>query len=148
MAVSPPSSLHRLSTTAFALLRIGVGAISLFAPPLSARLFGIEMNYHSRILSRLFGVRELVLGVLLWRAHSRVSAAYGGASGGKEEVRMEWCRSDLRRVLLVGVVIDAVDAISSGVSVWEGSMGGKAIWLVGVGAVAALVWGESILQTM
>lgn len=148
MAATQPTTLHNFSATVFALLRIGVGLSGLLVPSLSARFFGIDDNYQSRILSRLFGVRELTLGVLLWRAHQRVSASYAGRSETKEDGHVRSCRSDLRRILLVGLLIDVVDAISSGVSVWEGSMGGKAIWLVGAGAVGAAGLGEFVLQTM
>lgn len=54
----------------------------------------------------------------------------------------------MRTLLYFGLLIDAIDVVSSTVCIGEGSMGGKAIWLVGVGAVAFAGLGVVGLRAM
>lgn len=124
MAASSSKAFQRLSIKTFALLRIAVGAGSLLIPNQAAKIFGVDS---SRILSRLFGARELALGTLLWYALAKSAPSAITASDSIYQ-------RDLKRMLWIGIVIDSVDVISSAACVAEGNLGGKAIWLVGVGA--------------
>lgn len=50
--------------------RIAIGAAALFAPGRTARLMGFpadQDNATARLMGRLFGVRDVALGVLVWR---------------------------------------------------------------------------------
>jgi len=50
--------------------RVAIGAAALFAPSATARLMGFpaeQDNASARLMGRLFGVRDVALGVLVWR---------------------------------------------------------------------------------
>jgi hypothetical protein len=140
------STINGPLVSTFAVLRAAVGIGSLLAPSLSAHFFGINSNFDSRIVSRLFGARELTLGVLLWRAY--VAASSGGVRSDNAVAGRSLASSELLKILWVGVILDGVDVVSSVVSVFEGSMGGKAVWWVGVGAAGACGLGLLSLQSV
>lgn len=119
----------------------------LVHPSLACDTFGIEMNHGSRIVARLLGARECALCVLLWWT-SRNARSQGirlSAESGKSEGH---ARDNLKLLLWTGLVIDAVDSVSSAVSIWEGSMGGKATWWVGAGALGFVALGGVALRTL
>lgn len=124
-----------------------VGAAALFHPSLACDTFGIEMNHGSRILARLVGARECAISVLLWWAsrNARYQENRASANSGKSEER---ARDNLKLLLWTGLVIDVIDTVSSAVSIWEGSMGGKAVWFVGAGALAFAALGGASLGTL
>jgi hypothetical protein len=74
----------------FAGLRIGVGAIAWLAPTLAARLFGIDPERSDRWSTRLFGARELALGIAVLRTEGQAQQA----------------------TLDAGIAIDSLDAVS------------------------------------
>ena len=122
------------------LLRTGVGAISLLSPSLTAAIFGLEINRGAGIVSRLFGAREIALGMTLWYINSRQRHLTTVPTSQEYQ--------HLKALLAVGLCIDVVDSMSSLVSIWEGSMSGKAVWLVGGAAAAASCLGAGLLKTM
>jgi hypothetical protein len=128
---------HNGLITIFSFLRIGVGAIGL-SPSLTTKIFGININSESGIVSRLFGARELALGIMLWLVNNRQGRLNG--------VPTSEGHRDLRTLLAAGLCIDAADVVSSLVSIYEGSMSEQAIWLVGGGAVAASCAGAALLK--
>ncbi|HEV3123118.1 MAG TPA: hypothetical protein VG266_00905 [Candidatus Dormibacteraeota bacterium] len=94
MADMDVASGNKASTaTVLSAVRIAVGAASLLAPDLSGRIIGFprgHLNGSSRAMGRLFGIREIVLGVLTLDAVRRnpaerriylANAAADGADG-------------------------------------------------------------------
>lgn len=61
---------HRRIASAMAIGRISIGAAALFAPGPTSKLLGFPRDHDNataRLMGRLFGVRDLALGVLVWR---------------------------------------------------------------------------------
>lgn len=53
--------------------RVLIGAAALFAPGRTSRLLGFPVEQDSpsaRLMGRLFGVRDVALGVLVWKARN------------------------------------------------------------------------------
>jgi hypothetical protein len=89
----------RTSVIALAAMRIGIGALAWVRPDLAARLFGLPApDGHSPYLWRLFGIRDVVVGIgtltstgagrrawttfgLVCDASDGAAAAIGGANG-------------------------------------------------------------------
>lgn len=84
---------------------------------------------------------------MLWRAYSSGSSGMSTADPTSMKQQAMGSAADLSKLLWVGVFIDSVDAVSSALSIWEGSMGGRAIWLVGVGAAGFAGLGLLTLRT-
>jgi hypothetical protein len=101
-------------------LRIVVGVLSWVAPGLAGRLFGLDVprNPQAPYLARLFGVRDLVLGVATITA--------------KGEDRKRW--------LVAGLVCDTADAAAAGLgylpAVTTAMLTAPALVGVGLGAKA------------
>ena len=125
MAEQSTNSLAAASITTLAVLRMLVGASTLLVPGRAGPPFGIPITAPTMILGRLFGVRDLVIGGLLWSApsHSTATIAVNGE-----------CRRTLRRALVVGLIIDTVDVCSNIVGFVDGTLEPRAIVGVGVGA--------------
>src|SRR3954465_3056612 len=91
------------SIAALAGLRAVIGASAWAAPDLSGRLFGLDpdANPQAGYLGRLFGVRDLVLGVGTLRAEG--------------DARKLWPPAGIPRRLWVGagIACDAADAAAS-----------------------------------
>lgn len=110
-----------LSVLTYTASRGLLGAVSLLAPTAASKFFGIDINYESRTLARLFGVREIALATALyWATH--------GDSQSKQY-------PNLRHVLTICLVVDVLDAASSAIGILEGSMSARAAVLVGGGAI-------------
>ena len=116
MSSEKRSPLPVFSTTLLAALRIAVGGSTLVLPLQASALFGVPMAPENKIMARLFGIRDLVLGVLLW------------TSRGESEI--------LRRAMWAGLVIDAVDVCSCAFGVLDGTVRNRAILSVGAGALS------------
>jgi hypothetical protein len=80
------------SRTVLGVTRAAVGAVSLLAPRLSARIFGVVPNRDNGWVTRLFGSRELLLAACLLAARDD---------------------TEVRKVASIGAVIDAIDVVSS-----------------------------------
>jgi hypothetical protein len=145
--------LYFLSAT-----RILVGASTLLLPSISGELFGIPSNAESLIIARLFGVRDLVIGAYLWTSLGNVSSSTSQTESDDagenetlkdppdalaldEKTKAFWLTRQVRHALWLGVICDAVDACSSIAAVLDGSMSGRAIPLVGGGAVVFTLLG-------
>lgn len=147
MATRSPSALHATAFNTLATVRSMIGVAALFHPSLACDTFGIEMNHGSRILARLLGARECAISVLLWWA-SRNARFSGDRATAESDKSQDRAKNNLKLLLWTGMAIDAIDSVSSAVSIWEGSMGGKAIWFVGVGALGFVGLGGVALGTI
>lgn len=123
-----------LSIYTISITRVVAGSLMLLTPQLGSQIFGIRLAPESDVVGRLFGVRDLVLGGLLWGA--RANLAKGMLKSNSVMVRD--ARRDLRNLLMVGMGIDLVDILSSAASVASGDMKGRAISLVGGGAAECI----------
>jgi hypothetical protein len=128
----PISPLSKSTSTAIhtlAILRIGIGAASLIAPRWTFGLFQVAVPQASSTIVRLYGVRDVILGELLYTAEDK-RAPDGG-------------RREIKRALWSNIAADAVDICSVGFAVATGSMGrlpgalvvGGAALGVGLGAL-------------
>ena len=110
----------------------------LLSPQMGGRLFSFPIAPEANIYGRLFGVRDLVLGVLLWSASSTFSTSLtkSDTSLANQSGR------DLKQLLLIGMLIDSIDIVSGLISAWNGEIKGKAIlWgPVGAAILAGLQW--------
>ncbi|KAI1264979.1 hypothetical protein F5Y18DRAFT_389064 [Xylariaceae sp. FL1019] len=79
--------------------RILIGAGMILAPQPVLGLFGLSLPDNLIYLARLTGIRDLVLGGLLWTARTDDSTALG--------------RSELRRALTAGVIADTADSVAT-----------------------------------
>ena len=168
MALSKPT-FHTLRTLAVG--RILVGAGTLILPSHSSFIFGLTpaaiplQTDGINVMGRLFGVRDATLGVFLWRSlstfNSRAPAVAGReARDGKgmetdrlignsaAEVEDAVARSQLTTALYLGMICDAVDVLSSILCIFEGSMTGRAIVFVGVGAFTFACMGFAGLRAL
>ncbi|KAF2689992.1 hypothetical protein K458DRAFT_483510 [Lentithecium fluviatile CBS 122367] len=126
------TQLSHPTTTAIktlAILRLGIGAASLITPRWACALFQYSLPQGSSIIGRLFGIREVILGELLYTSEDK-----NAIDGGRREVR---------RALWCNIAADTVDICSVGFAVATGGMGrvpgalfaGGAVVGVGLGAL-------------
>ena len=110
----------------------------LLAPQFGGQFFGITLPPETRIVGRLFGVRDLALGAVLWS----VSVTFSRALYNCDTTLANQSGRDLKQLVLVGMIIDSVDTISCLVSAWNGEIKGKAIFWGPCGAaiLAGLQW--------
>lgn len=111
-----------LTILALSVLRSTVGITSLLLPTLASRIFYIPAST-SGIMFRLFGSRDLVLGSYLFLARNGVSV----------EAR--------RTALLLGMVVDGIDVLSTVVCMMQGELGWQAGVWVGAGALMFVAMG-------
>jgi hypothetical protein len=107
--------------------RAAVGVSSWVAPGLAGRAFGLDVanNPQAPYLARLFGVRDVVLGV--------------GVKQTSGEARRFW--------LKLGVACDVADAAAGMISARDGSLPKLSAALVTATAVAAAGLGVAALRT-
>ena len=108
-----------------AVLRLVIGVSAWLFPGLAGRLFGLDPagNPQAPYLSRLFGVRDVALGL--------------GALQSSGEARQRW--------LQLGVLCDAADTAAAGLGRRGGYLSTPAAVLVGAPAVAATAMGVQAL---
>lgn len=113
------------ATKALPALRIGVGVLSLAAPGLAARSFGMDLrsNPQAGYMARLFGVRDIALAVGLL-----------AAPAGQRKL---W--------LQIGAACDAVDVLSAAAETRAGRVPTMTGVLGGAAAVAATAMGLQAL---
>lgn len=85
----------------FGALRLITGALFLFAPGAGSRLFLIPFTPEASIAGRLFGVREVVLGTLLFQAKNLEEG---------------------RKLYIQALMIDCLDLVATAVCYIEGSL--------------------------
>ncbi len=98
------------------------GAAFLLAPEHSSGLINFPFHPNAAHGLRLFGVRDVVVGGLLWSA---------------DTPKLK------RQALIAGLIIDVIDLISTGVGLWEGTLDNtRAVWTGGAAVFVALgLWG-------
>jgi hypothetical protein len=95
--------------TPFGLARISLGTAALLFPHWTCSLFRFAAPASSLVVVRLFGVRDAILGEMLYTA-SDPTAPDGG-------------RKELKRALWRNITADSVDMCSVGVAVATGALG-------------------------
>ena len=117
--------MGEMSVKALAGLRIVVGVLSWFAPNLAGTLFGLDVkkNKQAPYLARLFGVRDIALGV--------------GTLMATGSARRTW--------LQMGLVCDTADAAAAGIGHKDGYLDGQTAIMLAVPAVAAVALGSAAL---
>jgi hypothetical protein len=109
-------------------LRTGVGISCLLAPATVLRLCQLAAPSSAALSLRLGGVRDIVIGGLLWTADGK---------------------SALRRALIAGAVVDAMDVLCIAWGMWEGELQpGWAALLLGGGAGALCLIGLAGLKAI
>ena len=113
------------SVKALAGLRIVVGLLSWFAPNLAGTLFGLDVkrNKQAPYLARLFGVRDVALGV--------------GTLMAKGSARRTW--------LQMGLLADTADAAAAGIGHKDGYLDAQTAIMVAAPAVLAVGLGAAAL---
>jgi len=109
-------------------LRIVVGLSSWLTPRLAGKLFGLDPdgNPQAPYLARLFGVRDIVLGV--------------GALQSSGAAQKQW--------LQLGIACDVADTAASFLAGRNGTLPKSAAVMTGVAAVAATAMGLAALQAV
>ena len=95
----------------------------LVTPQLGGQFFGMPLAPEANLVGRLFGVRDLALGALLWN----VSSTFSRALSKSDTTLTNQAGRELKQILQVSMVIDSVDVISGLISAWNGEIKGKAI---------------------
>jgi hypothetical protein len=68
--IEPPVNKYANVAAAMAIGRVVIGAAALLAPGPTSKLLGFPRDHDNataRLMGRLFGVRDVALGVLVWR---------------------------------------------------------------------------------
>ena len=97
--------------------RIGIGALSLVSPETAARMFQLDAQANPQVpyVMRLFGAREVALGVVTLFARGRALKALAG----------------------VGVMVDLADAGTGYLAMQEGAVSRKTAMTLVVPALGA-----------
>jgi hypothetical protein len=125
--ILPLSQATATNIKALAVLRIGLGAMCLAVPSLTLALFQFPLPQASNTIVRLWGIRDAILGELLYTAENR-NVADGG-------------RRELRRALWSNVAADAVDMCSAAFAVATGNMAMLPAAVLGGGAAMGVAMG-------
>lgn len=107
-------------------VRSAIGAGAWLAPRLSGRLFGLDVdgNPQAPYLARLFGVRDVALGL--------------GLAGSQGSQRQQW--------LQLGVACDLADAAAGVLAGRSGALPARAAVMVTATALVAAALGIAALQ--
>jgi len=113
--------------TGLAYGRISVGALCLLSPKLAARLFLLDPKSNPQLpyLGRMFGSREVALGLI-------TLAAPDGDTR--------------RRLIQLGVAVDATDAVTGVLSAASGAVPKKTGFMLTVAGAASTATGVLALQ--
>lgn len=113
------------SVKALAGLRIVIGLLSWFAPNLAGTLFGLNVkrNKQAPYLARLFGIRDLALGI--------------GTLMAKGPARRTW--------LQMGMVCDTADTAAAGIGHRDGYLDAQTAIMLAAPAVAGVAMGAAAL---
>lgn len=126
-----------LATTTLSVLHITVGASALIAPSFTAAFFGLVPAPSSLFVTRLFGSRDLALGLAVWATRSsgnrnrtapasRTTQSYDGRRGG---------------ALWIANLVNAIDIVSCVWSYYEGSINTAGVLWGAPGAAFLLLLG-------
>lgn len=140
-----------------AVARTSVGLASLIMPGQISHLLGAPLSPPSHVIGRLFGIRDLVLGILLWKTlKATVDTKNGQAKplltppienspSMSHTLLAAQHETFLRAAVLTGFIIDTVDVLSSAVCAYEGNLSDTAKIGVGVGAASFAALGGQYL---
>jgi hypothetical protein len=103
--------------TLLSTLRIATGSLSLLLPSTTLSLFQMSNPGSALVGMRLFGVRDAILGGLLWTADSPAA---------------------IRRALIAGAVVDGIDVLGLAYGAWQGDLSGLSADMWGGGAAVLL----------
>jgi hypothetical protein len=104
----------------FATAKIAFGALSLLLPSTVLSLFRLSpvpAPTSTITITRMFGIRDAVLGALLYTADSPAA---------------------IRRALIAGMVADGVDGLIAAYGLWNGDLGVLPAELLGGGALVVV----------
>jgi hypothetical protein len=104
--------------------RAFVGGFTWLAPQKAARLFGLEPDPKSAYVARLFGVRDVALGI--------------GAVSTDGDAQRKW--------LALGLFCDALDLVASGLAYRDGAMRPQTAALAGGAALGGAMLGAMALR--
>lgn len=104
--------------------RIAIGAATWISPTRSAKAFGLDPDPKLGYIARLFGARDVALGV--------------GVLTTSDEARRSW--------LQLGLACDALDTVAAMLAERDGSMRPRAAALAGGAAVAGAILGVLALE--
>jgi hypothetical protein len=142
-------SLKTLST-----LRMLTGLALLTVPRLAATAFFVPYQPSLALYSRLTGIRDFAVGALLYTAipttqeqrqknnanHDDNDAPGKPLLGGEITVNGEGMH-EVKRALMAGIVVDAVDVVSIMACFAEGNLDIKGVGMAGGGAALFCIWG-------
>jgi hypothetical protein len=147
---SPTSTLTPVPTpftigliTTLSSLRAVAGFSCILAPTFTGTLFRLPIpaNSTNALLLRLFGVRDAVIGELLWTVRP---GTVGEPTRTAATVLAE--RKELKRILWANVATDGLDLVCVAVALGRGALGRPAAACVGGGAATFLVLGLMALR--
>ncbi|KWU46230.1 hypothetical protein RHOSPDRAFT_32228 [Rhodotorula sp. JG-1b] len=125
-----------LATTTLSVLHITVGASALLAPSFTAAFFGLVPAASSLFVTRLFGSRDLALGLAVW--------ATSGAAGTRDRDRPaagSRTKNERRGALWIANLVNAIDIVSCVWSYYEGSINTAGVLWGAPGAAFLLLLG-------
>lgn len=120
--------MSTIAIQVLAVARCGVGVALLALPQTTARMCLLPTTASGSLIFRLAGSRDFALGGLLWFA----SAPSASADIPKDGLL------GFRQALIVGTVVDAIDLVSVGACLADGSLALEPATLVGAGAALFL----------
>lgn len=145
----PPSKFAIGTVHALAWLRVAAGGLALVAPSFTAKAFllpGVTPGSLASYQLRLFGIRDFVIGELLWTVRPEFSSTRSPGSGIEADRVRD--RQELRRILWANVATDTLDVVVTGAAVATRAIPKTAGLAVGGGAAAFLAMGLVGLATM
>ncbi|XP_014558858.1 hypothetical protein COCVIDRAFT_35909 [Bipolaris victoriae FI3] len=123
----PINSISNIAIKAIAALRVGLGITCLVSPHFGCSLFEMDVPAAYDALPRMFGGRDLVLGVLLLTAGDNHLP-----DGGRHEIK---------RALWAGIAADVVDMSSGLIGLATGTSSSASAAFLVFGASAAIIIG-------
>jgi len=129
---TPRATATAVHTLAWA--RALAGGLAFLSPALTAKLFlipGVTAASMGAYQLRLFGVRDFVIGELLWTERPPLDSAPMDARD----------RRALRKMLVANVVTDGLDVLATAGAFYVGAIPRPAALMVGGGAAAFLSLG-------
>ncbi|KAL2203324.1 hypothetical protein CC79DRAFT_1326058 [Sarocladium strictum] len=120
------------TTKVLAIVRIGIGAASFFAPQFTCGTHGYHVTTPYNLLVRMMGHREAINGALL------LTAEDGEARDGG--------RRSIRRALLVGLVADSLDICAVLYGFYRGEIENMTAGILGSAAAGAITLATFLLR--
>lgn len=138
-----------IAVNTLSMLRMGVGLGLLGMPSKTAELFLLPAIPNATIALRMAGVRDFAIGGLLYatklatlqarNVEPKQDNSPASSLLGKGDLKLAekiTSNDELRRALVTGIVVDAIDIVSCIICFEQGTLPGDAALLIGGGAVA------------